>query len=119
MATETAKLLSTKKSYRIKLANFLCACIRTHTHMHARSLAHIPVDVCTPPHRRPINHARSEAESSLSTTHEGSNRLHDRPAVHRDTVDELQALLEALDQARSAVQLQLDSHFENSLERRR
>ena len=65
----------------------------THTRTHAHT------------HRPSINYTTSETETSLSMTPES------RHAAGRDTVGELQDLLEALDKARSAVQAQLNTHF--------
>ena len=48
-----------------------------------------------------------------------TNSLCGRQAARRDTVSELQELLEALDKARGAVQAQLDTHFIRPVGRRR
>lgn len=57
--------------------------------------------------RPSINNADPEVETSLSSTL-GTNSRH---SAHRVTIDELHGLLEALDNARSAVQAQLDARM--------
>ena len=78
----------------------------THTTPHyATPLTHTPHTHYI--HRPSINNADPEVETSLSSTL-GTNSRH---SAHRVTIDELHGLLEALDNARSAVQAQLDARM--------
>lgn len=91
---------------------------------------------------RSVNRVDSESETSLTTDNErgrkggvsdgcgvyaslnsGGGReeesVYGRRTAHRETVDELHELLEALDTSRAAVQAQLDTHSARILGRKR
>jgi hypothetical protein len=70
--------------------------------------------------RPSVNALRSESETSLSSsTSLRPGSLYGRRAGRRETASELQDLLEALDNAREAVQAQLAAHEADSIRRRR